>query len=336
MKTKFPMSQTLLDEVTQFSGLPIAPSSPIAEAAAISRHAIPASCLHRISFERPIFRRVERTGEGQERQTGWLAFENVDRDADVRKLRVYDASYFDGCLRQGSTMEDVLADPESRYEVGPVAYSMFRGLFATKEHITKAFYDNKVRFDITIIPPATWGKEFAKTYGHYHGPPEKPEIYQVLSGKVLWLMQKCDRYGNLEQFIPVEARAGEIVIMLPDYGHVSVNTSTTDPLVLANWITWHQSPVYAPFRQKHGAAYYVFNRDGEPHLEPNPNYRLPRDLPTPPFRRSKGDLPAFGLVHGKPIYGLVELPADEFSERIGFLCHPDEYRDYLVPHMLLT
>jgi hypothetical protein len=91
---------------------------------------------------------VERAGPGQERETGWLAFDDVKKDSDMRKLSCYDAAYFDGSLRPGSKMEGVLADPKA--EVTPAAYYMFRGVFSSPRHMKKAFYGCKIRFDVTV------------------------------------------------------------------------------------------------------------------------------------------------------------------------------------------
>ncbi len=58
-------------------------------------------------------------------------------------------------------------------------YYMYRGLKKK----------NGARYDITVIPPKMLGKEFVKTKGHYHIG-SYGEIYIVLKGKAIYLMQK--------------------------------------------------------------------------------------------------------------------------------------------------
>lgn len=87
-----------------------------------------------------------------------------------------------------------------------------------------------LRYDITVIPPAKFGKEYVKTAGHYH--PKAPksdvsytEIYQVLEGSATYLLQKAGRKGRVLDVAVVEAEKGDIVFIPPDYGHITINRS---------------------------------------------------------------------------------------------------------------
>ncbi len=57
---------------------------------------------------------------------------------------------------------------------------------------------NGLRYDITIIPPRLLGKEFVKTKGHEHFGDWR-EIYIVLEGKAIYLMQKTKNKKVLEE-----------------------------------------------------------------------------------------------------------------------------------------
>ena len=275
----------------------------------------------------------------EERYTGQPAYANANEgvDKNIKDLMVYDVSIPEFySIREGENVRGFIL--ESDAPIPPKAYFMHRGVFASREDIRKAFYDNKIRFDITVVPPAIWGVDFAKKVGHYHDPIDKPEIYQVVSGEVLWLMQKTDEKGNVVDFIAVKAKAGDIAIMLPGYGHVSVNLSETEPLVMADWLTWHQSSYYGSFKDKKGAAYYVIkNNQGKPELRSNPEYqKTQKVLPLPRQRVSKDEIPAFGLIKGIPIYNLVKLDDKEFSQKVRFLYYPEEFANLLTPEATLN
>ncbi|MFA5156062.1 MAG: transaldolase family protein [Candidatus Omnitrophota bacterium] len=309
----------VLSEMKKNSGLPIS-IAPSLTATTWS------GALHAINFSRPVFRRVERESLNEERFTGKTAFTSAASDTDVKGLTTYDviAGEFKS-VRTGEQVRGFITDQTAA--LPEYTYFMHRGIFASREDIQKAFYDNKIRFDITVIPPGIWGIDYAKTVGHYHKPIEMPEIYQVVSGDVLWLMQKLDKNGNVEDFVTVRAKAGDIAIMLPGYGHVSVNLSETAPLVLANWLTWNQSSEYGSFKDKGGAAYYVVkNGDGQPELRPNPKYVVAQGtLPEPRQMVAKDGIEVFGLKRGEPIYNLVKLDAEDFANKIDHLNNPANY-----------
>ncbi|MBD3411779.1 MAG: hypothetical protein GF397_01535 [Elusimicrobia bacterium] len=280
-------------------------------------------------FDRPIYRRVEREKDGEERKTGVPAFKVVDSDTDIVDLMEYDASAWKGIIRSGDAMVPVLEDPDA--QTTAVAYYMYRGIFASRQDIRKAFYDNKIRYDVTILMPALWGREHVKTYGHFHDPVEMPEIYQVLSGEAVYIMQKCDEDGSVIDVVTVHAQAGDFVIMLPGYGHVSVNASTEKPLVMANWLTWHQTSDYIPYKDHKGAACYIIRDDkGRLRAIPNSNYT---SLPAIRQMSPSQTLKHFGLQSGKSIYTLVKDP--QFSVWMRHLIKPEEYIELLQPETTL-
>lgn len=325
-----------LKELKNNSGLPILTTLDNMPEGALD-NALWAQTLRALQFSEPIYRRVEKEGKAEERYTGQPAFTNADADVDIKQLTVYDVSKPElYSIRKGEDVRGFIFNPDAN--IPPEAYFMHRGIFASKTDIQKAFYDNKIRFDITIIPPAIWGADFAKTVGHYHDPVEKPEIYQVVSGDVLWLMQKCDEQGNVVDFIAVRAKAGDIAIMLPGYGHVSVNLSETEPLVMADWLTWHQSSYYGSFKEKKGVAYYVIkNNQGQPELIPNEAYLKTQGvLPQPRQMVSKDEISAFGLKRGIPIYNLVKLSDQEFKQKVEFLNEPQRFANTLTPAATLN
>jgi len=157
---------------------------------------------------------------------------------------------YEASIRRIFDLKDVLLDEPS--EDGD-AYYMFRGVHRPEDE--EKFKEHKIRYDITVIPPRTIGREYIKTLGHYH--PEAgyglsyPEIYEVLQGEALFLLQTRDA----SDFIAVKARAGDVAIMLPNYGHVTVNVGSS-PLIMANLVSSEFSSEYEPVKEKHGFAWY--------------------------------------------------------------------------------
>jgi len=84
-------------------------------------------------------------------------------------------------IRHIKDLESVLYDKEWFQRENPDfgAYYMYRDIKR----------ENGLRYDETVIPFRMFGEEFPKTKGHYH-PKQYGEIYTVLEGKALYLLQK--------------------------------------------------------------------------------------------------------------------------------------------------
>ncbi len=151
---------------------------------------------------------------------------------------------------------------------------------------------NDMRFDITVIPAVEISGECAKTYGHYHPKSEDglcyPEVYQVLEGSVVFILQKKQQDESVEVII-VHAKKGNTIILPPGYGHVSINNAEGD-LVLANLVYDKFESVYDEYEDNKGAPYYYL-KGGE--LAHNTNYIV---------RKTE------------------QLSANELNRRYGFSC----------------
>ncbi len=150
-------------------------------------------------------------------------------------------------------------------------YFMFRGI-AGSANDARVFARHAVRFDITIITGARLGVELNKTFGHYHtmAPDGRgyPEVYGVLEGTAIFLMQKQLRNG-LVDFVSVKCRAGDVVLMPPDYGHITINPGR-GRLVLANLVSSAFKSRYGNIERMHGGAVYLLANGTQ---VPNLNYR---------------------------------------------------------------
>ncbi len=113
--------------------------------------------------------------------------------------------------------------------------------------------NNELRYDITTIPSRMLGKEFVKTKGHEHVG-EYGEGYMVLEGEAIYLMQKYTK-GKVEDIYAVKAKKGDVAIIPPYYGHITINPSNKT-LKMANWVSEECKSCYDLFQKKQGACYY--------------------------------------------------------------------------------
>ncbi len=87
----------------------------------------------------------------------------------------------------------------------------------------------------------------------------------VLEGEAIYLLQKPfgaaqgKLNGEIENVFSVRVKKGECAIMPPFYGHVTINSSETEELKMANWISPDCKSDYKPYVEKQGACYYYLN-----------------------------------------------------------------------------
>lgn len=159
--------------------------------------------------------------------------------------------------------------PKPKLPGDTVLYRMYRSFMRPSD--AKLFKSRNIRHDITIIAPLDLGSEPNKTLGHYHPMASAglsyPEVYNVLNGHASYLLQK-EEQGQVTDFVSVDARQGDAIIIPPNYGHVTVNTGD-QPLVMANLVSDRFSSVYEGYEKKGGAAYYLL-KGGR--LVVNPRY----------------------------------------------------------------
>jgi glucose-6-phosphate isomerase, archaeal len=174
--------------------------------------------------------------------------------------------------RTHEKMQEVLLDPSAP---GPaVHYYMIRG--------------GSDKGNITVWESGLVGREYVKTYGHYHVD-ALPETYWVLSGEGIALLQKRAGDGSdpsrLESFMVVPVTAGDTLNIPVGWGHLVVNTGASF------LVTKDDSPVkgvgdsasmpehadYMPVKTMQGFAYYVVEHEGKPALVKNEKYTIEQE-----------------------------------------------------------
>jgi glucose-6-phosphate isomerase len=146
------------------------------------------------------------------------------------------------------------------------------------------------------------GQEYIKTAGHYHplvpeGRVTYPELYEVLEGEALYLLQSQD----LGDVVVVHASAGDKVLVPPNYGHITINRSNKT-LKMANYVAGNFSSLYGPIKEKAGGAYF-FTKEGWIKNERGPNAAELRRVEAPDNKK----LAKLGLTKGREMYPLLKV-----------------------------
>lgn len=227
------------------------------------------------------------------------------------------------------TLEDlskVLEDPQAQ---GPdIVYWMYRNTGRKTDAGIQEAYD--LRYDLSCFRAAMLGREYLKTSGHYHPhvPGQDvayPEIYEILYGEALYIMQKVADYGappaevEIEDVIVARVRAGQKIIMPPGYGHVTINLGD-GPVLMSNWVSNRFSSFYASAEACRGFGWYVVKQGEQPAYERNPRYA--RGVPQ--YREAEPqEVPELGISWDTPMY----TACAQAPERFAFLNDPARYEE---------
>jgi glucose-6-phosphate isomerase len=213
-------------------------------------------------------------------------------------------------VRTIEEMRPVLA--ESSCACDSPLYYMYRDL-AKSDADWRWLHAHHLRYDLTVIPPRDLCGEWVKTKGHYH--PKNmagvgyPEIYEVLEGQAHYLLQSRD----LRDIVMISAGAGDVVIIPPGYGHVSINPSPDETLAMANIVSISFESEYGEYESHHGAAYFEM-RSGE--LRKNPRYPA---LPPVRSASARSGYEEHRIFRGS-LYSLIGN-----AEALAFLNKPEDY-----------
>ncbi|MEM0111158.1 MAG: glucose-6-phosphate isomerase family protein [Candidatus Parvarchaeota archaeon] len=196
----------------------------------------------------------------------------LNLEFDEKEMSLYcDGEKLVPDIRRLSEMSDVLFNRTfiNDSNKNDPLYYMFRGVGFGKN--SSVFEAHTIRYDITALDHYDLGGEFNKTLGHYHPVAEKglsfPELYEVLYGEVLYILQRVNPDNSYDVRL-VHAKAGDRVIMLPNYGHITVNVGS-GILIEANLVNSTFQSNYEPIKQKRGGAVYVLTNNN---IAMNRNY----------------------------------------------------------------
>lgn len=237
--------------------------------------------------------------------------------------------------RELDALRPVLLDPDAE---GPdVIYWMYRN--TAKPEDAALHEAHNLRYDLSAFRSITLGPEFMKTSGHYHPviPGTKfafPEVYEVLHGEALYVMQMVDDYAASPEEVVVEdvimcrVKAGQKIIMPPGYGHVTVNT-LDEPLLMTNWVSSRFSSFYGTVEDARGFSWYVMNDDGAPSYLENKSYA--QGVPAVRWAEVQ-EVPELGLTWDTPMYRACAQSPEKFE----FLNDPGPNQDLIWSNLDLS
>lgn len=178
-------------------------------------------------------------------------------------------------IRSKSEIKEVLLEPKAN---GPeIAYWLFSDLSDDINHTNTAPSTTHKWQNMTIVTPGFYGKEFPKTYGHYH-PPRTLETYRLTAGEGIILLQKKCFEKNIwqqekvEEVYMVKLLPKEEVTIPYDFGHSWSNVGQTPLITFDDWDSGHTVHDYEVIKRLRGMCFYVVN-DGGIKFVPNSKYK---------------------------------------------------------------
>jgi len=118
----------------------------------------------------------------------------------------------------------------------------------------------------SIVHPGKVGDEYFMTKGHFHSVLDTAEVYYVLQGRGMMVMETPE-----EEWAVEELRPGRVLYVPPRWAHRSVNTGPVDLVTLFVY-PGHAGHDYGTIETR-GFHKLVVERDGQPTIVDNPRWR---------------------------------------------------------------
>ena len=118
--------------------------------------------------------------------------------------------------------------------------------------------ENGLRYDITVIPAQMLGQEFVRTKGN-HNSGGFDELYTVLEGKAIFLMQK-HQGPVVEDVVAVKVQKSEFVIVPAEHTVIIINP-TNKKLKTANWVSEKNKNIYEELEKMGGMCYFAVDKE---------------------------------------------------------------------------
>ena len=208
----------------------------------------------------------------------------------------------------------------SKFDNNKVLYYIYRNCCLEKD--APVFKKHGVRYDLTLLMPGKIGNEPVRTVGHLHNLLRKigrpAEIYQVLFGSAIFLFHDI----KTDHIYAVRKSKGEKIIIPPQCAHITINASSSKPLLIANIFINNANSDYSFFKKTHGPAWYPTIKKGNKiYFKKNPNVK--RDVN---FSKKTSRVLPFGLNSKTSLYKEFVLHTNRFS----FLSNPKKYSEDLA------
>lgn len=239
--------------------------------------------------------------------------------ADLRDLRLYFDEPMTPARLSVRTIGDLAAvwrDPLDAAQANSEIYAVYWG--AVRASDAGLFQAQGLDHAYVIIEPGVYVSEYYKTQGHYHPPINgtalgEPELYHVLAGRGLFLLQcALPPDWTVGDVIAAEVEPGSVVIVPPNYGHLTVNWGN-EPLVFEAFLSPDVEPSTPSYRERRGGACYCLATPDGPRIVPNERYgALPQARRDKPWQwPADASQPFYSAIVGQ----LARFPWLRFPER---------------------
>lgn len=128
--------------------------------------------------------------------------------------------------------------------------------------------------NMTVLTCQREGREYPKTYGHYHGTAVN-ERYKLVAGRGVLVLQKrvAGRDDEIAEVVLIRANPGDEVVITPEWGHAWVNIGDMPLVSLDDWRSGHTPGDYEVIGKMGGLAYYLLDKNGEVEVVQNQAYK---------------------------------------------------------------
>ena len=201
-----------------------------------------------------------------------------------------------------------------KFAENPDAVFYFGQRGVCRKELVETLREHGIRADVTLIPAGTIGDEFIRTQGHAHI--GYPEIYQVISGKCVFLSFQRGKDGLILEPTATIAHPGQIKIFSTKDYHISINVGNRT-LVLADLVSPKTVPItdFSYIAEHHGAPYWcVQGKEKEVAYRRN-HYYYSDDLGIRLAEAQIG-IPELSLGKEKPIFSMIP---DKLNQLSSFL-----------------
>lgn len=212
-------------------------------------------------------------------------------------------------LRSLDAIRKSLRDPQCAGPEVVYAISMDVGKQAHKAQLEKQM----LLYGTVTYAAGKLGREPVRSQGHIHRVSQHsgwspPEIYEIWSGRAIIYLQETAK-DNPGRCFAIEAGPGEVVVVPPNWAHMTISADPTQPLTFGAWCDREYGFEYDDVRAHGGLAWFpLFNDDEVLVFEANPKYET-----SVLERRGPGDYSALGIRKGVPIYRQYEENPQTFQ-----------------------
>lgn len=192
---------------------------------------------------------------------------------------------------------------------------------AKKQH-RQDLIDRNLLYGAMIFCEGMVGEEPVRSQGHIHAISKSCnastcEVYEIWAGEAYIYMQET-AHDNPGKCYAIRAKAGDKVIVPPNWAHATMNANPKEPMLFGAWCVRDYGFDYDEVRAHHGIAYFPKVVQDEVIFVKNNAYQSEGIT-----IRNARTYPEFNIEPGVPIYTQYE----QNPERFNFVTNPQCAKD---------